>query len=282
MYALVDGNNFYVSCERVFRPSLNARPVVVLSNNDGCAIARSNEAKALGIAMGAPWFKIRHFEESHGLVALSANFALYGDMSQRMMSLVAGLGHRQEVYSIDESFVDLSGVRGDLVDRCRRMRARVLGWTGLPTSIGLGPTKTLAKLANLARVLVGPKPILVGSPVQPSTRARMRRQRSTKSPRTPLRSTNDSSMEYTSWRCPKPATKLIMRWLMSPYSAKLADSATKPWDSSKCRILNQGAPIAIPKALASLLRAMAQPSLLDSTTTGRAFRLGRNTRSHDT
>ncbi|NDD12105.1 MAG: Y-family DNA polymerase [Betaproteobacteria bacterium] len=148
MYALVDGNNFYVSCERVFRPSLNTRPVVVLSNNDGCAIARSNEAKALGIAMGAPWFKIRHFEESQGLVALSANFALYGDMSQRMMSLVAGLGHRQEVYSIDESFVDLSGIRGDLVDRCRRMRARVLGWTGLPTSIGLGPTKTLAKLAN--------------------------------------------------------------------------------------------------------------------------------------
>ena len=90
MFALVDGNNFYVSCERVFRPSLNGRAVVVLSN-DGCAIARSNEAKALGIKMGAPWFQIRHFEESHGLVALSANFALYGDMSDRMMSLAAGL-----------------------------------------------------------------------------------------------------------------------------------------------------------------------------------------------
>jgi DNA polymerase V len=120
MYALVDGNNFYVSCERVFRPSLNGRPVIVLSNNDGCAIARSNEAKALGIKMGAPWFKIRHLEDSDGLVALSANFALYGDLSDRMMSLAAGLGHRQEIYSIDESFVDLSGIRGDLVERSRQ------------------------------------------------------------------------------------------------------------------------------------------------------------------
>lgn len=110
MYALVDGNNFYVSCERVFRPDLEGRPVVVLSNNDGCAIARSNEAKALGIAMGAPWFQIKHLEETAGLIALSANFTLYGDMSDRMMSLVAGLGHRQEIYSIDESFVDLSGM----------------------------------------------------------------------------------------------------------------------------------------------------------------------------
>ena len=148
MYALVDGNNFYVSCERVFRPDLNGRPVIVLSNNDGCAIARSNEAKALGIKMGAPWFGIRHLEEKEGLVALSANFALYGDMSDRMMSLVAGLGHQQEIYSIDESFVDLSGVRGDLTDRSRRLRQRVLDWTGLPTCVGIGQTKTLAKLAN--------------------------------------------------------------------------------------------------------------------------------------
>ena len=101
MYALVDGNNFYVSCERVFRPSLNGRPVVVLSNNDGCAIARSNEAKALGIKMGAPWFQIRHMEETEGLVALSANFTLYGDMSDRMMSLAAGLGPVQEIYTIE-------------------------------------------------------------------------------------------------------------------------------------------------------------------------------------
>ncbi|MBW8471262.1 MAG: Y-family DNA polymerase [Thiobacillus sp.] len=148
MYALVDGNNFYVSCERVFRPSLNGRPVIVLSNNDGCAIARSNEAKALGIKMGAPWFKIRHLEQEAGLVALSANFTLYGDMSDRMMSLAAGLGPSQEIYSIDESFIGLQGVRGDLVSRAFKVRARIHQWTGIPTCIGIAPTKTLAKLAN--------------------------------------------------------------------------------------------------------------------------------------
>ncbi|MEO8599386.1 MAG: Y-family DNA polymerase [bacterium] len=148
MYALVDGNNFYCSCERVFRPSLNGRPVIVLSNNDGCAIARSNEAKALGIKMGAPWFQIKDLAESEGLVALSANFALYGDLSDRMMSVAAGLGHRQEIYSIDESFVDLSGIRGDLTERSRKVRARILQWVGIPCGIGIGPTKTLAKLAN--------------------------------------------------------------------------------------------------------------------------------------
>ena len=148
MYALVDGNNFYVSCERVFRPSLVGRPVVVLSNNDGCAVARSNEAKALGIAMGAPWFQIRHLEETSGLVGLSANFVLYGDMSDRMMSLAAGLGPTQEIYSIDESFVGLHGVRGDLVKRSHAIRARILQWTGIPCCIGIGATKTLAKLAN--------------------------------------------------------------------------------------------------------------------------------------
>ena len=148
MYALVDGNNFYVSCERVFRHSLHGRPVVVLSNNDGCAIARSNEAKALGIAMGAPWFKIKHMEESDGLVALSANFALYGDLSDRMMSLAAGLGPCQEIYSIDESFIDLTGIRSDLVDRSHKIRARILQWVGIPCCIGIGSTKTLAKLAN--------------------------------------------------------------------------------------------------------------------------------------
>ena len=148
MYALVDGNNFFVSCERVFRPSLNGRPVVVLSNNDGCAIARSNEAKALGIKMGAPWFQIRHMAESDGLVALSANFALYGDLSDRMMSLAAGLGMTQEIYSIDESFIDLTGVRGDLVERSHKIRSRILQWVGIPCGIGIGSTKTLAKLAN--------------------------------------------------------------------------------------------------------------------------------------
>jgi DNA polymerase V len=148
MFALVDGNNFYVSCERVFRPSLNGRPVIVLSNNDGCAIARSNEAKALGIKMGAPWYQIKHLEEQAGLVALSANFTLYGDMSDRMMSLAAGLGPTQEIYSIDESFIGMDGVRGDLTERARRIRARINQWTGIPCGIGLARTKTLAKLAN--------------------------------------------------------------------------------------------------------------------------------------
>ena len=148
MFALVDGNNFYVSCERVFRPSLNGRPVVVLSSNDGCAIARSNEAKALGVKMGAPWFEIRHLEEQEGLVALSANFALYGDMSDRMMSIAAGLGPAQEIYSIDESFIGLDGVRGDLTKRSHAERDRINQWTGIPCGVGIGATKTLAKLAN--------------------------------------------------------------------------------------------------------------------------------------
>ncbi len=148
MIALLDGNNFYASCERVFRPRLHGVPLIVLSNNDGCAISRSEEAKALGVRMGAPWFQIRHLQEQAGLVALSANFALYGDMSDRMMSLAAGLGHRQEIYSIDECFIDLEGIRGDLVARAHKVRARILNWIGIPTCIGLGPTKTLAKLAN--------------------------------------------------------------------------------------------------------------------------------------
>jgi DNA polymerase V len=148
VYALVDGNNFYVSCERIFRPCLNGIATVVLSNNDGCAIARSNEAKAMGIKMGAPWFQIKHLTDSHGLVALSANFALYGDISDRMMSLAAGLGPTQEIYSIDESFIGLDGVRGDLVERSHKIRSRILQWTGIPCGIGIGRTKTLAKLAN--------------------------------------------------------------------------------------------------------------------------------------
>ncbi|WP_306566002.1 Y-family DNA polymerase [Aquabacterium sp.] len=136
------------TCERVFRPSLNGMPVVVLSNNDGCAIARSNEAKALGIKMGEPMFKIRHLEEQAGLIALSANFTLYGDMSDRMMSLAAGLGPTQEVYSIDESFIGLHGVRGDMVERAWKIRARINQWIGIPCGVGIAQTKTLAKLAN--------------------------------------------------------------------------------------------------------------------------------------
>jgi len=147
MFALVDGNNFYVSCERVFRPSLIGRPVVVLSNNDGCAIARSNEAKDLGIKMGAPYFQIKHLEYTSDLVALSANFALYGDMSERMMSLAAGLGPEQEIYSIDESFIALQGVR-DVTRRAWTIRERIARGVGIPCGIGIGPTKTLAKLAN--------------------------------------------------------------------------------------------------------------------------------------
>ena len=148
MLALVDVNNMYVSCERVFKPRLAGRPVVVLSNNDGNCIARSNEAKDLGIAMAQPWFQVRHFERSAGLIALSANFELYGDMSSRMMTLAARYAPRQEIYSIDECFLDFDGVRGDLVAIGRELRATVLRWTGLPTSVGFGPTKTLAKLAN--------------------------------------------------------------------------------------------------------------------------------------
>ena len=148
MYALVDGNNFYVSCERVFRPSLLGRPVVVLSNNDGCAIARSNEAKALGITMGAPWFQIQQKLPDSGVIALSANYTLYGDMSDRMTSIAAGLGPEQEIYSIDECFIGLAGVRGDLVARGHAVRERILQWIGIPTGVGIGATKTLAKLAN--------------------------------------------------------------------------------------------------------------------------------------
>jgi DNA polymerase V len=148
MFALVDGNNFYVSCERVFRPSLLGRPVIVLSNNDGCAIARSNEAKALGITMGAPWFEIRRKLPDAGIVALSANFTLYGDMSNRMAAIAAGLGPEQEIYSIDESFIGMDGVRGDLVARGHAVRERILQWIGIPVGVGIGRTKTLAKLAN--------------------------------------------------------------------------------------------------------------------------------------
>lgn len=148
MYALIDGSNFYVSCERVFQSRLEGVPVVVLSNNDGCAVARSNEAKALGIPMGAPWFKIKHFVQTEGLVGLSANFALYGDLSDRMMRLAAAMGPNQEVYSIDESFIGLAGVRGDLVERGHKIRDRILQGIGIPTGIGIGSTKTRAKLAN--------------------------------------------------------------------------------------------------------------------------------------
>ena len=146
--ALVDASNFYASTEVCFRPSLAGKPLVVLSNNDGCAIARSQEAKALGIKMGQPWFQISHLAHSHGLIGLSANFTLYGDMSSRLMSLIAGLGHRTETYSIDEAFADLSGIPGDMTERAFKIRARIQRWLGLECGVGIGATKTLAKLAN--------------------------------------------------------------------------------------------------------------------------------------
>lgn len=148
MYALIDGNNFYVSCERVFQPHLIGRPVITLSNNDGCAIARSNEAKDLGVKMGQPWFEIRHLEKEAGLIALSSNFTLYGDISNRMMSVAAQMGPEQEIYSIDESFIGLHGVSDDLVQRSHEIRLRILQWVGIPCGVGIGKTKTRAKLAN--------------------------------------------------------------------------------------------------------------------------------------
>lgn len=146
--ALVDGNNFYVSCERVFKPALENRPVVVLSNNDGCVVSRSNEAKTLGIRMGVPFFEIRALVKSHGLVWLSSNYALYGDMSARMMRLLGGFSPRQEIYSIDECFLDFSGMPGDAAARGHDIRRRIRQYLGITTCTGIGSSKTLAKLAN--------------------------------------------------------------------------------------------------------------------------------------
>ncbi len=147
--ALVDCNNFYVSCERVFNPRLVNRPVVVLSNNDGIVVSRSNEVKALGVKMGAPWFKLKELVRQHGIVACSSNYALYADMSNRVMSVLAQFSPFQEVYSIDECFLDLTGVVGcDLRHYGLDIRERVRQWTGLPVCVGIGSSKTLAKLAN--------------------------------------------------------------------------------------------------------------------------------------
>ncbi|MDG0964037.1 MAG: Y-family DNA polymerase [Opitutales bacterium] len=145
--ALADCNNFYVSCERVFRPALRNRPVIVLSNNDGCAVARSNEAKSLGIPMGAPYHQIKKLCEWNGVTVFSSNYELYGDMSRRVTSVLARFAPELEIYSIDESFLNLSGVESPLL-LSQRIRKTVGRWTGIPISIGLGNTKTLAKLAN--------------------------------------------------------------------------------------------------------------------------------------
>ena len=148
-FALVDGNNFYVSCERVFNPRLEGRPVVVLSNNDGCAVARSAEAKALGVRMGAPWFQMQALAKMHGIIALSSNYELYADLSNRMMGVLARYSPNQEIYSIDECFLGLDGFRNhDLDNYGQEIRRTVRQWIGLPVCVGFGTSKTLAKLAN--------------------------------------------------------------------------------------------------------------------------------------
>jgi DNA polymerase V len=146
--ALVDCNNFYASCERVFQPDLRGKPIVVLSNNDGCVIARSNEAKALGIPMGEAWHICRQRMPTAGIVVRSSNYTLYGDMSARVMRILADQAPDIEIYSIDEAFLDLRGFEHRLQDHARDIRATVLQWTGIPVSVGIAPTKTLAKLAN--------------------------------------------------------------------------------------------------------------------------------------
>lgn len=149
VFALIDCNNFYASCERLFRPDLRDKPIVVLSNNDGCVIARSNEAKALGIAMGEPYFKIKGLSQQHKVAVFSSNYTLYGDISQRVMSLIEGSWPEVEIYSIDEAFLDLRNMPQHLHDDfCTDLQKYILKATGIPTSIGIGQTKTLAKLAN--------------------------------------------------------------------------------------------------------------------------------------
>ncbi len=149
MYALVDCNNFFVSCERAFQPELEGRPVVVLSNNDGCVVARSNESKALGIPMGTPFFKVKHLVDQGKLEVRSSNYTLYGDLSARVMSLLAEVAPKLEVYSIDEAFMNMDGVRNeDLPGICRDLIKKIRKWTGVPVSIGIAETKTLSKVAN--------------------------------------------------------------------------------------------------------------------------------------
>ena len=149
MFALADCNNFFASCERVFRPDLNGRPVIVLSNNDGCAVARSNEAKALGIKMGDPFFKIRHIVERNNVAVFSSNFALYGDMSRRVQEVLRSFAPAVEQYSIDEAFLDLNGMHcEDFGVYAREVSRTCLRWPGIPVSVGVAPTKTLAKIAS--------------------------------------------------------------------------------------------------------------------------------------
>jgi len=151
VFALVDANNFYASCEKLFDPCLKNRPVVVLSNNDGCVVARSAEAKALGIPMGAPWFKLKHEAKRYGIVAFSSNYELYADISNRTVEILSSFTPNLEVYSIDESFLELSGFEkcpGGLAGYGTEIRQRIAEWLGLAVCVGIGSSKTLAKLAN--------------------------------------------------------------------------------------------------------------------------------------
>lgn len=146
--ALVDCNNFYVSCERLFQPKLEAKPVVVLSNNDGCVVSRSQEVKDLGIKMAAPWYQIKDIAKRHGITACSSNYSLYADLSNRVMSLLSQLAPHQEVYSIDESFLELTGISSPHTEYAQRIRQVIKRGVGIPVCIGIASSKTLAKLAN--------------------------------------------------------------------------------------------------------------------------------------
>ncbi|WP_299063387.1 Y-family DNA polymerase [uncultured Polaribacter sp.] len=149
MFALVDCNNFYASCERVFNPNLQGKPVAILSNNDGCVISMSDEAKALQLPFGAPIFKYEAFCKANNITVLSSNYPLYGDMSARVMNILADFSPDIEVYSIDESFLELKGFDNyNYADYATKMRSRILKWTGIPTCVGIAPTKALSKVAN--------------------------------------------------------------------------------------------------------------------------------------
>lgn len=148
-FALIDCNNFYVSCERLFQPQLANTPIVVLSNNDGCVVSRSAEVKALGVRMGEPWFKMEKFAKQHGIIAFSSNYTLYGDLSARVMSILSTFAPRQEVYSIDECFLDLDGYDPlSLLAYGQKMQQTIMRNVGIPVCVGIASTKTLAKLAN--------------------------------------------------------------------------------------------------------------------------------------
>ncbi len=147
--ALIDCNSFYASCERVFNPKLLGKPIVVLSNNDGCVITRSTEAKNLGIKMGDPYFKVKNVIKKNNVKVFSSNYALYGDMSQRVMEILLGFSPDVEIYSIDEAFLSLQGFKNyELLTYCKHIRKTIKQWTGIPVSIGVGSTKTLSKIAN--------------------------------------------------------------------------------------------------------------------------------------